>query len=130
MKTPNKAPMIVPEHSEVYQEARDRYDRTPVNYAGKYVVIGVVSGAGWEGDSAVNAQTGKMVDLPDVYCDLEESCKKYHRVDFRQNSNLIILTGVLNVDKENASKDICRYYYYIKDDKMVLVDVEYLEARK
>lgn len=78
----------------------------------------------------LNAQTGKMVEMSTVYCDFEASCRKYPKVEFRRDSSLIILTGVLNVDEENASKNIRRYYYIIEGDSMRLIDSEFLEVMK
>jgi len=130
MNNEHKSPLIMPAQSEVYEEFSERYDLNSVNYAGKYVVIQISCGVSCVAVAAVNAQTGKMVEMSTVYCDLEPSCRKYPKVEFRRDSSLIILTGILNVDEENATKNICRYYYIIEDDSMRLIDSEFLEAIK
>ncbi len=132
MDSLKKALLNIPEESEATKKTLESYYRTPINYAGKYVFISISFGPGGGGERGfvVNAQTGKMIFLPDVYCYVETLCKKGYGYDFRQDSSLIILTGVLVADGKNLNKDVCRYYYNIEGDGIHLIDTEFLEDRK
>jgi hypothetical protein len=118
-----KAPIETPA-GEDYSEIRDRYENSPVNFAGKYAIVRVSCGAGCETGWIVNAMTGKMYDLPTVYSLFEPQWKNFQRIDFRSTSSLLVFTGILKDEDEKSNVKPRRYYYRFDGSKLRLVASE------
>ncbi len=123
-----KAPLLAPADNE-YQEVRERYENSPINFGGRYVIVSVSCGAGCETGWIVNAQTGSMYVLPSVYCLPEPPWSNFQKMEFRRDSILLVVTGKLNVDEQNeGSASTRRYYYRFDGAKLKLIVSEAIKV--
>jgi hypothetical protein len=72
----------------------------PVNFAGKFILALWGCGASCSMGATINAETGEVAFLDwTICCDQGDG----ERVDFRANSTLIVLRGLLNEEGENKA---------------------------
>lgn len=124
------APLLTPPGQD-YAEIRERYQNSAINFAGRYVIVRISCGAGCETGWIVNALTGRMYGLPTVFCLPEPDWRNFQKLEFRPDSALLVLTGILNVDQRRNDGDVKarRYYYRFDGTKLVLIDSEPIQVR-
>lgn len=123
IKIKKKAPLIIPKDGSGYSDIKRRYSESPINFSGKYVVVTISCGAGCEAGWIVDATTGKMYDMPSIYCLPEPSWDDFKKIEIRRDSSLIILTGRI-FDSKIKENDASRHYYKFDGNKLILIGSE------
>ena len=81
----------------------------PVNFAGEYVLAYWGCGAECLMGAAINARTGQVIFLPGSICCWFEAGDNINPIDYKIDSHLIILRGLLNEQEPRAA-----HYYEMR----------------
>lgn len=123
IKIKKRAPLVIPKDGSDYSDIKRRYSESPINFSGKYVVVTISCGAGCEAGWIVDATTGKMYDIPSIYCLPEPSWDDFKKIEIRRDSSLIILTGKI-FDGKIKESDVSRHYFKFDGNNLILIGAE------
>ncbi|MBL0314131.1 MAG: hypothetical protein IPP78_15825 [Holophagaceae bacterium] len=102
-----KAALVISKQDRMYRTRLKRGAEGNPNFAGRYILTIWGCGASCRMGAAIDTKTGRVHWLPGTVCcwdvSIEEDPKIGDPILFRQNSKLIVLSGLLNETGTNGS---------------------------
>jgi hypothetical protein len=118
-------PVILDSNSRAFRTRLREAGRETPNFADHYVVTIWGCGTGCVMGAIVDAVTGKVQWFPGTICCWYEMGEEVEPVEFRRNSRLIILNGMIN-----EKGDVARRYYKFEKNRLVLISTEKVLVNK
>lgn len=118
-------PVVLDANSRTFRTRLREAGREKPNFADHFVVTTWGCGTGCVMGAIVDAAAGKVQWFPGTICCWYEMDEEVEPVEFRRNSRLIILNGMIN-----EKGDVARRYYKFEKNRLVLLSTDKVPVKK